>query len=124
MDEETVGVVMQMEFTLTGAAGVDVCSLMLLWAVLMTVTREGADLVLVVVMLVLERVTLATLTTDKAATRSVGGFGGGPLGRRGGNGGGLPFCSRFFRRGGFSIGATVSELQFTVSQDTPPFTST
>lgn len=53
--------------------------------VVITVTSEGNDLVLVVVILALDSV--VALTTD-----TVGGFGGGPFGLRGGKGGGLPAC--------------------------------
>lgn len=58
--------------------------------VVMTATREGSDLVFVVVMLVLASVT--ELTTETMLWLLwpvvVGGLGGGPFGRRGGSGGG------------------------------------
>ncbi len=57
--------------------------------VVMTATREGSDLVFVVVMLVLASVTeLTTETMLPLLWLVVGGFGGGPFGRRGGSGGG------------------------------------
>lgn len=57
--------------------------------VVMTATREGSDLVFVVVMLVLASVTeLTTETMLPLLWLVVGGLGGGPFGRRGGSGGG------------------------------------
>lgn len=75
--------------------------------VVITVTSEGRVRVTAVVILVL--VMLTWLTATEEASRSTGGFGGGPLGRRGGKGGGFPEFW-FLRRGGFSTGTACVSL--------------
>ena len=75
--------------------------------VVITVTSVGSDLDELVVVVILVLVTVITFV--EVCIRSIGGFGGGPFGLRGGSGGGLECWFR--RRGGFSIGTHCADSQ-------------